>query len=118
MTPNSELRAYMAYSRSLGPEEGAILTFAHNVREAKRLSFPTVSEFYDGEWIDLAVRWLKDKHIFSEADQEKLKLGIPHVIDNPTSCVECEQWGKLLTESGRCEECEELHYTEPIRSRQ
>ncbi len=46
------------------------------------------------------------EHLYKEADQDKLKNNIPHVIDNPrNTCKQCEYWGSELNEDGICSNC-------------
>ena len=105
---DDSLKPYMAYSRDLGASEGAVLTFAHTVREAKIVAWSLVRNMdIVEEWTDLAVNRLKDIHIYSEADQEKLLSGTPHVIESPRTCVVCHLWGEPINEDGVCESCYE-----------
>ncbi|KKM17966.1 hypothetical protein LCGC14_1670470 [marine sediment metagenome] len=101
------MRAYMYYSRSGGSEEGAILVFANTAREAGREGWGTGHLMIVDEYIDGAVRWLRDKDwLFEEADKDKLAAGIAHVIDDPRSCSACYYWGlSPIGERGYCEEC-------------
>ena len=105
------LKQYMGYDNMGGASEGAVLIFAHNAREAKRIGWdaPTfLRDICSGEYINLRVSWMKDSpHIYKEAKQDKLKEGIPHVIECPTTCTGCELWGYDLNEDGYCETCEE-----------
>jgi len=109
-----EMRAYMGFSREAGSQEAAILIFAHNCKEARRLAFPFISDWGDGGWLDVAVKWLKDaQHLFdTEANKEKITAGIPHVIDSPKTCERCELWGKAMNEHGVCEDCIDLEESE------
>lgn len=104
------MKAYMAYCCSDGPEQGAVLVFAHTQREARRISYPVLSNFTCAEWIDTTATLIKDSaYLFTCADQKKLVEDVPHVIDNPPSCVRCERWGTgPLDASGVCEECREV----------
>lgn len=102
------MKAYMGYDAGNGSWEGAVLIFAHNAREAKRVGGPEVRLLFGSEFIDVRVRLIKDAdHLFPEADQEKLSQGIAHVIDSPRSCVRCEYWGYPIGEDGVCELCRE-----------
>ena len=107
------MKAYMGYSREAGSQEGAILIFAHNAKEARQIGFPFMTDLFDSDWIDAAVRWLKDSpHIFAEANQVKIEADEPHVIDSPKSCNRCELWGKPMDERGICEDCREVEEEE------
>lgn len=103
----SALKAYMAYSRGLGPEEGAMLVIAHNTREAKRMAWPVLGDWGSDEYTDLAVRLLRDDHVLALADQQKLAAGEPHVVDSPTVCDACEFWGYAVDADGYCAYCDE-----------
>ena len=108
------LKAYMAYDRIAGSEGGAILVFAHNSKEAKRVSYPTVNSCFDSAWTDAAVRLIRNEQIYDQANTDKMNDGIPHVIEDPIACIDCHQWGHPMMESGRCEGCEEVHFTQKI----
>ena len=98
-----KLHPYMVFSRILGSIEGAYLVFAHTGQEAKVLGWD--GELTD-EYLDMGVRrlWNED-YIYREADQEKLNKNIPHVIDNPTPCKGCDQWGGDHNNEGWCQSC-------------
>ena len=103
------MKSYMASADE--PCEGAILVFAHSVKEAKKTawqSYSIIHEICDCEYINLRVSWMKDcDYMFEQADQEKLKNGEPHIIETPISCNGCEKWGLELDEKGYCESCAE-----------
>ena len=101
------LNMYIGYSRSVGQQEGACLIFANTGKEAKKIGFPTIADWFGSEWIDMAVNRLNAPHLMTEADVEKLEAGKPHVIDCPTVCPVCEQWGGAPLTNGRngCENC-------------
>jgi len=73
----SKMRAYMGFSRSAGSKEGAVLVFAHSAQEARMLTYKhgVVVEDY----LDTAVRWLRDSLLFDFADSEKLARDEPHI---------------------------------------
>ena len=103
-----ELKPYMGYSREGGSSEGAVLIFAHNVKEAKPIAFKAIQDWFDTEYIDVAIRWLKNSDfLFKDADQEKLKAGIAHSVDDITSCDDCDNWGERINEQGRCVSCQD-----------
>lgn len=90
------LKPYMGFSRAGGSVEGAVLIFAHNAREAKKVGWGSlVYDICDGEYTDFAVRLIRDgEYLFSDADPEKLKADQAHVIESPKSvCSNCELWG-------------------------
>jgi hypothetical protein len=107
------LRPYMAYSRRLESHDGgAVLVFAHSVREAKKVVWNQsgiIDEITGNDFTDLAVRYLRNsEYLYEEADQAKLVAGIPHVVDDPTYCKNCELWGVgPLGENGICKDCED-----------
>ena len=88
------------------PQEGAVLVFAHTAREAKRVGYSS-SFMWGCDYIDYRVQWLRDAFLYKEADQEKLKNGIPHVVENPTACKNCLLWGYEINKEGICENCQE-----------
>ena len=100
---SSSMKAYMIYSRTAGAEDSACLVFAHKAIEARKLGFHV--GWWDF-WIDIAVHWIQDNpQIFREADQEKLKAGIAHVIESPQLCERCELWGVYLDDNNICDDC-------------
>jgi hypothetical protein len=104
------LKAYMGYSRVGGSREGACLVFAHNTKEARKLTYPVLRSWFDyngsDDWIDTATTVLKDSEfLFKEANQEKLAASIAHVIESPKTCIVCEMWGNEIDEQGRCDGC-------------
>jgi hypothetical protein len=106
------LKAYMGYSRAGGSREGACLVFAHNTKEARKLTYPVLMSWFDhngsDDWIDTSTNVLKDcKFLFEQANQEKLAAGTAHVIESPKTCIVCEMWGSELNEKGICDGCEE-----------
>jgi len=105
---DDSLKPYMAHSRIGGAGEGAVLVFAHNTREAKRVGWCSILiDLCDGEYIDMAVKLMREPQLYENADQDKLARGIAHVIDSPKSCMDCELWGEHLNEAGVCESCAE-----------
>lgn len=100
------LKTYMGYSEL--PEDGAVLIFAHNAREAKRIGYPVSCGWGDCDYIDYRAKLLRNHvWLFKEADQEKLKTDIAHVNDNPATCKSCELWGSELDAEGVCLDCRE-----------
>jgi hypothetical protein len=102
------MKAYMGWDGEIGSEEGALLIFVHSIKEAKKIGGPIIRGWFDGEFIDTRIKWLKDKpHLFKDnADPAKLKADIAHVVESPRSCIRCELWGLPINEDGICEECE------------
>lgn len=99
------LNIYMGYSRYGGAEEGAILIFAHTVREARSIGWRILP--LDTEFIDFAALRLRNNDwLYEEANQDKLMAGIPHAIDDPNTCQACEHWGASpIGNDGFCEGC-------------
>lgn len=99
------MKAYMGYAGD--PHDGAILIFAHNAKQAKRLAYPEMSNLFDCMFCDARVKWLKgEDYLFENADKEKLAAGIAHIVDNPISCKSCEMWGSgELDADGVCASC-------------
>lgn len=56
------MKTYMRYDGNLGSEEGAILIFAGNIKEAKRLAVPVIQDFFDSDYIAIRVcrLWNRD----------------------------------------------------------
>ena len=101
------LKSYMGYSRGAGSEEGAVLIFAHSVKEARKVGWNKLGSDLTDEYIDFAARLIrKAPWLREEANAIKLANDEAHVIDNPKSCVECEKWGVYpIGEDELCEEC-------------
>ena len=101
------LKPYMGYNRDIGASEGAVLVFAHNIKEAKKIGWYSMRDniIYCGRYIDMAVNLMKGDHLYKDADQAKLNHDIPHVVDSPTICKRCNLWGDELDEKGLCEDC-------------
>jgi len=104
------MKPYMIYSRAAGPGEGAALVFASNSQEARTVGFRGIGyDLVGGVFVDLASWLLRDKPwLFEEADKEKLFREIPHIVESPTSCKKCEQWGQSpIGADGLCDGCRE-----------
>ena len=100
------LKAYSAHDGA--PEEVALLIFAHTARKARPLAWRALRNLNgDCDYTDIRVRWLRDAaHLIQiDADAEKIARGEAHVVDNPTTCVDCLCWGDLIDDSGLCSEC-------------
>lgn len=105
------LKAYVGYSHQGGAAEGAILIFAHNLKEAKRTGYPNLRGWGVDEYTDMRVEWLRDsQYLFDQVPQwskEKLTRDEAHVIETPPTCKSCHLWGYELDENGLCECCAE-----------
>jgi hypothetical protein len=106
MELQTNLKAYMGYSRCNGRQEGAVLIFANDRNEAHTIGFHS-ADFITDEFTDFQVELMKDvPHLFrTEADDSKLSSNIAHVINSPTICKDCEIWGYELGEDGLCFDC-------------
>jgi len=97
----------MGYSRSAGSYEGAILIFANNSKEAKRLASQSnvISELADG-FLDVAVTWLKNQpFLFKQMPTDDT----PCFVESPVTCTTCKMWGMGdIGEDGVCEACKEI----------
>jgi len=104
------LKMYMVFSSESGSGEGACLVFAHTTREAKRIAWTDCDWEITDYWIDVGVRLIREENenLYEEADQEKLKADIPHVISSPKACESCHLWGYELNDKGYCETCEDI----------
>jgi len=105
------LKPYIGFSRALGSPEAAILIFASNRQEAKKIGWPVASGMMVDEYIDFGIRSMKDRpHLMEQA-----KMLMPHVIDSPEVCPKCELWGSPPTKDSKgnlcCEDCEDDDYS-------
>lgn len=99
----SKLKPYMAYDDEAGSCEGAVLVFAENYKQAKKICYEDVMSLFGGEYIGVRVSSMKN----NEVDLLKLsKSDMPHVIDDPPCCRECEHWGDVLVQDDICDQCE------------
>lgn len=99
------MKPYIAFSKAEGPQEGAVLVIANTVREAKKLAWGQCWNV--DEWIDLAVRLMRDVGIMKLANQSKLTANEPHVVDSPLGCQSCGLWGAGVKSDGACCYCGE-----------
>lgn len=101
------LNAYMGYSRSAGSAEGACLIFAQTGKEAKKVGYPTMCDWFAMPWTDMAVKRLNKPHLFAEADAAKLAANVPHAVEAPKTCPSCHMWGEEVGDDGQCGYCRE-----------
>jgi len=101
------MKLYMGFDRQVGSEEGSILIFASSAKEARKIGWGFVRDWFDTEWIHMAIKRIKTNihHLEKNANQKMLKAGISHVIDSPEICPGCEMWGGGEPENGKCEHC-------------
>lgn len=99
------MKAYMGYSRSCGPEEGACLVFADSVQQAKTLTWNSIIGDLCEDYLDAAAKLLRNEPwLFKEA-----KKFSPHVIESPKTCTHCDLWGQSeIGDDGLCEGCREM----------
>lgn len=96
----------MGFSREAGPEEGAVLIIANTAKQARKLAWQGCFLGID-DWLDQAVRLIRDESALLLANQTKLKADEPHVVDSPLHCEACGWWGAGLTEDQLCGNCNE-----------
>ncbi len=96
------MKAYMGYSRIAGSSEGACLVFATNAKEARKLAWRRCQFDLFEEWVEVAVKWIRDlpEHL------KALDMGKPQCLLDVPSCQRCETWGGHPCEDGRCDNCE------------
>lgn len=96
-----KLRAYMAYDRFSGADEGAMLVFAENAQKARVASFGHDWHWGEG-WTNWTAKWIRNipEHL------AKLDTGEPQVISNPPTCPVCRLWGGHKTPRGTCSLCD------------
>jgi hypothetical protein len=107
MSPADTLKPYIGWAGCAS--EGAVLVFAHDTRQAKRLAFDTLRGWFDAGYIDVRVRRLREHADWLQrlANPEALAAGRAHAVDDPASCARCETWGTPLLEAGICIRCDE-----------
>lgn len=90
------LNIYMGYDSKAGSTEGAVLIFAKTSKGARKLGWATMKYLHDTTWLDMAVRRLRKNtdYLYGDADQQKLVLGIPHVVVDMRVCPNCELFGE------------------------
>lgn len=104
---NAHLKAYSFHDGE--PIDGAVLVFAHNFQEAKKIAYRTVNSWTGCDFIDVKGHWIRSDTWLKEhaADKKKLDAGECHVIESPPTCEGCELWHDELDDSGYCETCAE-----------
>lgn len=98
------MKAYMIYNRIDGPHECAILVFANNIKEAKKIAWrqsSVISSIVDN-YFDMGIQWIKNSpYLFKEMIKKE-----PHCIDSPLTCKICNCWGNgEINTDGICESC-------------
>lgn len=108
MNASATLKPYMAWAGG-NPEDGAVLVFAHDSRQAKRLGFDALRGWsVDMQYIETRVRLQRDHGEWMQrlANPEALAAGRAHVVDDPACCTCCETWGTPLLPEGICTRCD------------
>ena len=107
MSAAASLKPYIGYIGDAA--EGAVLVFAHDRGQAKRLAWETLRGWFDAAYIDTRVRRMRDHDDWLQrlANAEALAAGRAHAVDDPASCNRCETWGIPLLPSGVCTRCDE-----------
>lgn len=99
------MKIYMGYDKLAGSCEGAILIFANNYKEAKKIGYSDIMFLFGSDYIDVGIRKLKNSnHLIAQANKDLLKKNIPHAIDSPKTCPKCKMWGGVIGENG-CSFC-------------
>ncbi len=102
------MKPYMAFSRHDGPVEGAILVIANTAKEARWLAWQSGDCQNVENWLDQAVKLIRDKTIMALANQDKLARNESHVVWSPVGCKSCGYWGAGITADNLCCECNEF----------
>ena len=94
----TKIKAYMG--SGYDPADSAILIFAENAKQAKKIGFGRALGVDD--WIDFKVKWLQKlpEHL------SILNTGQLKVVEFPPKCPSCQMWGGELVKTG-CEFCED-----------
>ena len=95
-------------------EEAAILIFAHDAQEAKKVAFPVLFSWDTAlDYIDVRVRRIKvdAPHLWGAGDPKKIYDGTAHAIDDPPTCMNCETWGAgiVIQDNGSCRRCNDAY---------
>ena len=93
------MKAYMAFV--VDPREGAALVFADTAKQAKKLAWGTLKDWFDSDWTNVRARRLKahERYLLSLYDGRA-------VLETPPTCDVCEMWGAPLRPDGNgCENC-------------
>jgi hypothetical protein len=104
-----KLKLYMGYSRETGSNEAAVLIFAHDSKEARKVGWSEMKFLHDTPWMDMDVRWLRKnlEALSKNADPKKLAAGEAHCVVDVAVCPVCELWGEEgPREDGSCGYCE------------
>jgi len=97
------MKAYMAYDRIAGSDEGACLVIAENTEVAKKLAWPIVLGWGAESYPDMTVKLLREPN---KQARELIAEGVACIEDDPTCCKKCNMWGGELYEE-QCSICGE-----------
>lgn len=101
------LNPYMGFVGD-APEEGAVLVFAHDAREARPLAYLGLNSLSEIDYVDVRVRRMRKhlEYLRTLGDAGKIAEDRSHVIDDPRSCDRCGTWGiPIPVAGGPCERC-------------
>jgi hypothetical protein len=102
------LKIYIGYDSELGSEEAAVLIFAHNSKEARKLGWEEMKQLHGTAWTDMAVLVLRRNTVAlsQNADPVKLAAGEAHVIVHMDVCPKCYLFGEDgIDENDLCGYC-------------
>jgi len=106
--PTKSLKAYMGYDSELGSEQAAVLIFAHDSKEARKVGWDDMKLLQGTPWTQMYVRALRKNTValFENANPEKLASGTPHTITDMAVCPKCNLFGEYgVDEYGLCGYC-------------
>ena len=100
--PDRPLKPWIGFERD-GIQEGAVLVFARDYREARKWAYGGLSA-WDCEFIDVRVRMLRNN---PERFMRHCKGRPDVIIDIPADlmCGNCKLWGNRLDALNLCQEC-------------
>lgn len=82
------LKPYACFAGDLS--EGSVLVFARTAREARRIAYPTISDWTDCGFLCVRARLIVVNQEYIQTLKQK---DMPHVVENPPACPVCEYWG-------------------------
>lgn len=96
------MNAYMVYNRSASSIEGALLVFAKNGKDARKLAYRQSQDFLP-EWTDIATKRIRRLPV----SLRTLDDGTEKVFDNLPVCECCWCWGGEPVSGGYCSICKD-----------
>ncbi len=97
------MKMYMGFNSFYGKNEAACLVFANTAKEAKKIAFPVIENWFGGGWLEVKIKMLRDSEYLKSLSTSAL----PHVIEFPETCPKCELWGTGEIVNGSCSNCKE-----------